>query len=152
MQYHLPASLTSQVVQKTYLANPRRTTESHYVRFSFHWQIKWSKLMWPQWPEEWSTKRNWAILPTKLDTSQLFSVMDSLQSPVSRISTNLVYVTTSSNKEPKRISINTKTGWRHRALGNIALDCTSLMGGTRPILEAANPPIPFVIGRSSAPL
>ena len=87
MQYHLPASLTSQVVQENFLANPLRTTESHYVWFSFHWQIKWSKLMWPKWPEEWSTKRNWAILPTKLDTSQLFSAMDSLQSPVSRKTT-----------------------------------------------------------------
>ena len=69
-----------------------------------------------------------------------------------KLSTNLVYVTTSSNKEPKRISINPKTGWRHRALGNIALGCTSLMRGTGPILVAANPPIPFVLGMSSAPL
>ena len=69
-----------------------------------------------------------------------------------KLSTNLVYVTTSSNKEPKRISINPKTVWRHRALGNIALDCTSLMRGTGPILVAANPPIPFVVGRSFASL
>ena len=69
-----------------------------------------------------------------------------------KLNTNLVYETTSSNKEPKRIAINTKTGWRHRALGNIALVCTNLMGGTGPILEAADPPIPFVIGRSFAPL
>ena len=69
-----------------------------------------------------------------------------------KLNTNLVYETTSSNKEPKRIAINTKTGWRHRALGNIALVCTNLMGGTGPILEAGNPPIPFVICRSFAPL
>ena len=72
---------------KSYLVNPLHPYESHYAWFSFHWQIKWSKLMWPQWPEELSTKLNWAILPTKPDTFQLFSVMDSLQSPVSRKTT-----------------------------------------------------------------
>ena len=72
---------------KIVLSKPSTPQKSHYAWFSFHWQIKWSKLMWPQWPEEWSTKRNWAILPTKPDTFQLFSVIDSLQSPVSRKTT-----------------------------------------------------------------
>ena len=43
--------------------------------------------MWPQWTEELSTKRNWDILQKKPDTFQLFCVMDSLQSPVSRKTT-----------------------------------------------------------------